>query len=407
MANKKTNPSESTKKNTKTTSTSKKTTTKKAATKTASKKTTTKKVQTKPVEKTKVEATKKIEAKPIVKEEKITPKKQSEKPINWFKENYVVIGLILIAILLIINIIIVVNGHKVKLSDGKEIIASLDGKEIVAEELFDNLKSKYGSDALLNLVDDYIADKELSDEEKQDAIKEAKENVESIRSQYEEYGYEWEDVLSQYGYENEDALVDEFTLSVKKETVAKNYLKANLSEDEIKKYYDENVFGTYSAKHILIIPDVNDDMSDEEKSAAEENAKNKAKEVIEKLNNGEDWASLVKEYSEDEGSIDDEGLVENFTKGDVVDEFWNAVEKLEDGKYTSEPVKSSYGYHIIKRESYKEKEKLDDMKDELIETIINNKLSEDSNLYTSTWVEIRKKHNFEINDTIIKNAYEK
>ena len=46
---------------------------------------------------------KNIEAKPIVKEEKIVQKKQNVNTISWFKENYVVIGLILIAILLIIN----------------------------------------------------------------------------------------------------------------------------------------------------------------------------------------------------------------------------------------------------------------------------------------------------------------
>jgi hypothetical protein len=46
------------------------------------------------------------------------------------------------------------------------------------------------------------------------------------------------------------------------------------------------------------------------------------------------------------------------------------------------------------------------MKDELIETIISNKLDEDSDLYTDTWVKIRKKYNFTINDTVIKKAYE-
>ena len=42
-----------------------------------------------------------------------------------------------------------------------------------------------------------------------------------------------------------------------------------------------------------------------------------------------------------------------------------------------------------------------------MEKIVENKLSDDSTLYTKTWVDIRKKYNFTINDTTLKNAYEK
>lgn len=403
MANKKTSSSESTKK----ASTTKKTNSTKTTSKKATPKTTTKKVETKAANKT---TTKKVETKPVVKEEiktvKKEPVKKQNKIISWFEDNYVIVGLAIIAILLIVNIIIVANGHKVKLSDGNEVIASVKGKKIVAEELFNDLKEKSGSDALLNIIDSYIAKKELSDDEKLEAKEEAQKNIESIKKQYEEYGYDWETVLSQYGYESEDVLLDEFTLTSEKELVAKKYIKKDITDEDIQKYYDENVFGTYSAKHILITPDTNDEMSEEEVNAAEESAKNTAKEVIDKLNNGEKWADLVKEYSKDEGSVDDEGLIENFTKGDVVDEFWDAVVNLEDGKYTSEPVKSSYGYHIILRESYEEKESLKKMKSDIIDKIIENKLSEDTNLYTDTWVTIRKKYDFKINDTIIKKAYE-
>ena len=46
-------------------------------------------------------------------------------------------------------------------------------------------------------------------------------------------------------------------------------------------------------------------------------AKAKAEEVIKKLEDGANWSDLVKEYSEDSGSVDSDGLIENFTKGDV------------------------------------------------------------------------------------------
>ncbi len=412
MANKKSTTSES-KTTTKKSSSAKKTTTKKNTTsKTTTTKTTAKKNTakvTKPVVEKEVKKVEVKETKPVVKEEvkKVETKKIEKKKTigEWFQENLNLIGGIVIVILLIINIVLIANGHKVKLSNGNEIIASVDGKDFVAEDLFDDLKDLYGSNSLLNLVDKFIVSKEIKDDS--EARSKAKENLESIRSQYESAGYDWDTVLTQYGYENEDTLLEELMTSVKKEEVAKNYLKENLSDEEINKYYEDEVYGTYSAKHILIKPVTTDNMTDEEKTAAEEAAKNKAQEVINRLNNGEDFASLVKEYSEDEGSVDKEGLVENFTKGDVVDEFFNATAKLKDGEYTTEPVKSSYGYHVILRVSATEKKALKDIKDEVVEKIIEKKLDEDSSLYTKTWVEIRKKYNFTINDTKLKDTYEK
>ena len=393
MANskKKTSTSSNTKSATKTSTKKTTSTAKKATTKTAAKKTTAK-AKT-PVVKTEVK----------VKE----TKKNKINIIDWCKENYTIIGLVLLAILLIVNIIIVSVGHQVKLNkNGEEIIATLDGKQFTAEDLFEELKDSNGSDTLINMIDAYIVEKEITDDEKVEAKKQAQDNIDSIKEQYTSAGYTWEDVLAQYGYTDEEALLDEITLSTEKEIIAKNYIKADLTDEEIEKYYNENVYGKYTAKHILITPDTNDDMTDEEVEAAEAEAKATAEEVIEKLNNGEDWSKLVKEYSEDTGSNENEGLVENFTHGDVVDEFWDAVEGLKDGKYTTEPVKSSYGYHIIYRVSYTEKEALNDMKDDLVDEIVEKKLSDDSTLYTTTWFNIRKKYNLEIKDTTLKAKYE-
>lgn len=414
MANKKSTSSDSTKTTKKTTSSTKKTTVKKTGTAKTTKpvtknvkaeektKTTVKKVEQPKAEMKKVEATVKKETKKIE-----TPKKEVKNTQKEFnvKDNLNVIGGAIIILLLAINIILIINGHKVKLSDGKEIIASVDGKVFVADDLFDELKEQYGSNNLLNMVDKYIISKEVKDDS--DAKTKAKENLESIRSQYESAGYEWETVLTQYGYSNEDELLNELTTSIQKENVAKQYLKDNLTDAEINEYYENQVYGTYTVKHILIKPATTDSMTDEEKSAAEDAAKAKAQEVIDKLNNGEDFTSLVKEYSEDTGSVDNEGLVENFTKGDVDDAFFTETNNLKNGEYSKEPVKSSYGYHVILRVSSTDKKALKDIKDEVMEKIVENKLSDDSTLYTKTWVDIRKKYNFTINDTTLKNAYEK
>ena len=388
-------------------STSTKSTTKKTVAKSATKKAPVKEVKTvkeekitKPVEKKEV----KTEVKPV--EKKIEVKKEV-KSSNFIKDNSKNLLLGLICILLVINIVLIVLGHKVKLSNGNEVIASIKDKEYTAEQLFDKLKEKYGKDALITLIDEYISDKELSDDDKADAKTEAKKYIDSIKSQYESAGYTWDDVLKQYGYANEDALINEYLVSVKQQKVVTNYLGKQLTDDEIKKYYDENIYGTYTVKHILVKPATTDEMTDEEKTAAEEAAKAKAQEVSTKYAAGEDWKTLVNDYSEDEGSKESEGLVENFTKGDVDDEFFKASIALKDGEYTSEPVKSSFGYHVILKVSETAKKSLDDSKNDIIDALVNEKLNNDSKLYNSTWAKIRNDYKLTIKDTQVKSEYEK
>lgn len=322
---------------------------------------------------------------------------------DTLKENATLIILCVICLLLIINIIVVVVGHKAKLVDGKEIIASVDGKDITTDEVYNEIKTSYGTEALINMIDEFIINKEIKNTDSY--TDEAKKQVKDIKTQYESSGYKWEDVLANYGYKSEDVLVDEVKLSLLQEAVVKSYLEEDITEDEIKKYYDEEVYGYYTVKHILIQPDTTDDMTDDEVAAAEEVAKNTAIEVINKLNAGESWAELVKNYSDDEGSKENEGLIENFTNGDMVDEFFNATLKLEDGKYTTEPVKSEFGYHVILKISNTEKDKLENVKEEIIETLINQKLDTDENLYTETWANIRKAYNLKINDTDVEAQY--
>lgn len=347
-------------------------------------------------------STKKVE-KPVEEVKPVKTVETKKSLTETIKENAYLIILCIICVLLIVNIVLIVVGHKAKLKDGKEVIASIDGKEIVTEELYNSLKDSNGLNSLINMIDEFIVKKEITDDK--DAKKYAEEQVAAIKKQYESYNMDWNETLTSYGYKNETQLLNEIIESYKKELVVKNYLKKNLTDEEIKKYYDEEVFNEYTAKHILITPETNDNMTDEEKTAAEEAAKNKAQEVINRLNNGEDWKALVNEYSQDEGSKDNEGLIENYTKGDVVDEFFNSVTGLEDGKYTTEPVKSSYGYHVILRVSEKQKDSLDDMKDEIIDKLVESKLENDDTLYDSVWADIRSTYKLKIYDTELEKNY--
>ncbi len=130
-----------------------------------------------------------------------------------------------------------------------------------------------------------------------------------------------------------------------------NYLSTIVvSEADLKKAYEENK-DSYTTKeevkasHILIKPRGE---GDEEKQFEE--AKNVIQAIYEKAKNGEDFAKLASENSEDEGSAKNGGDLGFFSRGAMVKPFEDAAFAAEIGAVT-EPVRSRYGYHIIKVEA--------------------------------------------------------
>lgn len=123
----------------------------------------------------------------------------------------------------------------------------------------------------------------------------------------------------------------------------KDYGFVEPTEEEIKKFYDENPdkYSLLSASHILVVVDEN--TSDTEKAAA----KTKAEDILKKVKDGGDFAALAKEYS-DCPSSQKGGDLGSFQRGQMVPEFEAAVVALSDGEVSSGVVKTQFGYHIIK-----------------------------------------------------------
>lgn len=102
---------------------------------------------------------------------------------------------------------------------------------------------------------------------------------------------------------------------------------------------DEDVNDNYiKASHVLIMTDG---------GTSEEEALAKANEVIERLKAGEDMADLIAEYGEDPGMEYQDYYI--FTEGEMVEPFYEGAKALAPGEFSSEPVKTYYGYHVIFR----------------------------------------------------------
>jgi len=119
--------------------------------------------------------------------------------------------------------------------------------------------------------------------------------------------------------------------------------KNKISEEELLKYYNEKKADFKIAEQVKV-QYVKLDFSKE----TEEAAKEKALMLIKKLSSGSDFSALAKEYSDDTGSKSNGGDLNFFKKGMMVPEFEKAAFSMKAGEYTKEPVKTRFGYHIIK-----------------------------------------------------------
>lgn len=158
-------------------------------------------------------------------------------------------------------------------------------------------------------------------------------------------------------------------------TVMETQLKG-ITEDDVKKEFEASKedYITASVRHILI------GFKDKEgKEVSKEDALKTAKEVKAKLDKGEDFAALVKQYStDDQQNIDNGGLYADAHVNQWVPQFKEAAMTLPLNKI-SDPVETDYGYHIIRVESRTEKtlDKLtDEEKDALKMSIASQKLDE-------------------------------
>jgi len=70
--------------------------------------------------------------------------------------------------------------------------------------------------------------------------------------------------------------------------------------------------------------------------------------ILDRIRQGEKFGKLARDLSIDSGSAKRDGNLGYFSRGKMVKEFETAAFNLEVGKI-SEPVKTQYGYHIIKR----------------------------------------------------------
>ncbi|HCY35937.1 MAG: hypothetical protein DKM50_03725 [Candidatus Margulisiibacteriota bacterium] len=197
--------------------------------------------------------------------------------------------------------------------------------------------------------------------------KEINDQTNNIISAYKLKGKsELKDLLEQNGLEYKKFVSDlENDIKVAK---LRNGIAASIqvTNQDLNNYYKE-----VKARHILIkFPEVKDATSIKEKEAATEVARKNAEDLLARAKTGEDFAKLASEYSSDSSSKAG-GDLGWFGVGMMVPEFEAAAFSLAPGEITG-PVKTQFGFHIIKVDDVKYKDRPEnktdeDLKNELLE----------------------------------------
>ena len=200
-----------------------------------------------------------------------------------------------------------------------KLIAEVNGKKIYQSDVYDLMQGMQDSERFnsaegFNVLADEVVNQEL-------LLADAKEKK----------------------MDEEEEFVKE--LDLVRDNMLKNYAmhkildQAEVSDDELKSYYEENketLFSpvTYTASHILV---------EEEK---------KANDILDEIKNGLEFEEAAKKYSIDPSGKNG-GSLGTFPKGVMVKEFQEGLDSIDEGEI-SDVIKSQFGYHIIKLDNKQE-----------------------------------------------------
>lgn len=245
-------------------------------------------------------------------------------------------------------------------------------KTLWSGKLGNQTAEEFAKDLALKNIQQYEI---IFDKAKNEGYKADETEVKNNNSQFDTYveslgkGEEGKKAYEKkYGISVDRAKTINSNLSVVEKYYNDQIKKLQASDEEMKKYYDENAqkYQQVTVRHVLFMT------QDQSTGQAlpqdkQDEAKKKAEDILKKVKAGADIAALAKQYSEDTGSKDNGGEY-TFPRGQMVKEFedWSFNAKVGDVGL----VKTTYGYHVIKLEKILG---FQDVKDTIKSAVISNK----------------------------------
>ncbi|MCM3735234.1 peptidylprolyl isomerase PrsA [Bacillus cytotoxicus] len=241
--------------------------------------------------------------------------------------------------------------------------------DVTKDEFYNAMKQQGGKKVLHSLVLEKVFIKNYP--VKDDAVN---KEFDTYKKQY---GDQFASLLTQSGM-SEKQLKE----TIRGQLAMKEAVKKSITDKEVKDNYKPEI----KASHILVKDEAT------------------AKKVKDELAQGKSFEDLAKQYSEDTGSKEKGGDLGYFGAGKMVKEFEDAAYKLKKDE-VSDPVKSQFGYHIIKVTDIKELKPLDQEKDRIKNDLVDKK-SQDAQFMTDLISKEIKKADVKIEDKDLKDIFD-
>jgi len=255
------------------------------------------------------------------------------------------------------NVLVKTNQFQVRTADVMEALKMNYGKRISQMANLDSVRLK----DMIESNATRLAEKKLLLKAAKDAdVVIGDEKVEeALATNYQQAG--GEEKFAQMLAQN-DIMLEDVKQQIREGMIIQKYLEQELAsqtevtEDEIMAAYQEDK--TASVRHILL---KTQGLSD----SAKQEVRKKMEKILARARRGEDFARLVKKYSEDPGSKNKGGLYENFGRGVMVKPFEDAAFTVPVGQI-SDIIETRFGYHILKVEDRKKETRpLDEVRSQI------------------------------------------
>ena len=304
--------------------------------------------------------------------------------MNFLKENK--LSIILFILGLAIGLFLMslkVKDNKVKL-DNDNTILSLKDSNITSNEYYDLLKDNSGINLLLDLIDRKILEEkyEISADELEEIKKEMNDVVTSYTNYY---GIDEKEFYKNNGFKDQDDFKNYLILEKRREKYEKDYLKDIITSNEINYYYNNKLEKDFEIKYL--------------KGKEEVLTK-----VLTDLKNKLSIEEIVKKYPS--LTYKNLGYI-TFDDKNINEDIYNDAKLLDENSYTTTLRSIDNDYYIIFKGKVKEKDKLENIRDRIIEKIILEKIKndQDNKLYYEALINLRKENELTFYDTYLDNLY--